>query len=246
MKIPCEVIRDLLPLYADDACSSESRQMVEEHLQDCPGCTQVLGRLRNRAIEADLIEEKNDVIEYGAKQLKKRSARVGGTVSGIFMIPILVCLIINITTGAGMGWFFIVLSALLVAASLILVPVIVPESKGFWTLCAFTVSLVVLLGVTCAVSGGNWFWVAASASLFGLGLIFLPFAIRAKPLQRWIGQGSKALIVVAADLALFLNMMTMINVSRHLTASSVLLFIGCLAGIGLAGLEIYRKKGGKS
>ena len=32
MKYECEVIRDLLPLYADDVCSAGSRKMVEEHL----------------------------------------------------------------------------------------------------------------------------------------------------------------------------------------------------------------------
>ena len=35
MKTECDVIRDLLPLYADDACSEGSRRMVEEHLTEC-------------------------------------------------------------------------------------------------------------------------------------------------------------------------------------------------------------------
>ena len=34
MKNSCDVIRDLLPLYADDACSQESRRVVEEHLAE--------------------------------------------------------------------------------------------------------------------------------------------------------------------------------------------------------------------
>ena len=245
MKIPCNVIRDLIPLYADDACSAESRRMVDEHLEECPECGRMLSRLKNSEIETDLAMEKRDVIEYGAKQFKKRSATVGSTVSGVFMIPILVCLIINLTTGAGMGWFFIVLSALLVAASLILVPILMPEDKAFWTFCAFCASLVVLLGITCTVSGGDWFWVASSASLFGLGLIFLPFVIRARPLKKWIGSSSKALIVVASDIVLFLNMMTAINMHRHLTGNSSLLAIGCLAGVALAALEIMRKRGDK-
>ena len=32
MKMECDVIRDLLPLYADEACSGKSRELVEEHL----------------------------------------------------------------------------------------------------------------------------------------------------------------------------------------------------------------------
>ena len=30
----CEVIRDLLPLYQDGACSEESRGLVEAHLKE--------------------------------------------------------------------------------------------------------------------------------------------------------------------------------------------------------------------
>ena len=38
MKTPCNVIRDLLPLYQDGVCSPESRQLVEEHLEECEPC----------------------------------------------------------------------------------------------------------------------------------------------------------------------------------------------------------------
>ena len=31
-KIPCEIIRDLLPLYQDDICSEKSRNAIEEHI----------------------------------------------------------------------------------------------------------------------------------------------------------------------------------------------------------------------
>ena len=56
MKTDCEVIRDLLPLYADDVCSGSSRQLIEEHLEECPDCTAVLERLRNSEIESGLQE----------------------------------------------------------------------------------------------------------------------------------------------------------------------------------------------
>ena len=34
----CEIVRDLLPLYADGLCSEESRRAVEEHLKSCEAC----------------------------------------------------------------------------------------------------------------------------------------------------------------------------------------------------------------
>ncbi len=243
MKIECDVIRDLLPLYADDACSAKSRDLVGEHLQDCPDCRKILDSLRKSEIENNLLSERNTVIEYGAKKFRRRSATVGSVIAGIFMIPILVCLIVNIASGMGMGWFFIVLASLCVAASLIIVPLMVPADKAFWTFCAFTVSLVVLLAVVNICSHGNWFWIASSASLFGLGVIFLPFVVKAKPVKKLIGDSSRWLIVLGLDAVLFVNMMNMITSQGRFTFSTVLFALGGLAGVAMIVIEIMRKRG---
>ena len=72
MNINCEVIRDLLPLYTDDACSEMSRVMVEEHLQNCPSCRDLLQKLRENEIDQNLQAERADVLSYGAKRFKRR------------------------------------------------------------------------------------------------------------------------------------------------------------------------------
>ena len=46
MKHNCEVVRDLLPLYHDDVCSEKSREMVEEHLQECGACKKELEKIK--------------------------------------------------------------------------------------------------------------------------------------------------------------------------------------------------------
>ena len=38
MKTDCDIILDLLPLYQDNACSEESRAIVEEQLLECSSC----------------------------------------------------------------------------------------------------------------------------------------------------------------------------------------------------------------
>ena len=246
MKYDCDVIRDLLPLYADSVCSDKSRIMVEEHLQECASCADLLERIRKTEIDDDLKSEKTAVIEYGAKRFKRRSTAVGSVISGLFMIPILICLMINITTGAPLGWFFIVLASLLVAASLIIVPLMVPEDRAFWTFCAFCASLMTLLGVVCVVTHGNWFPVAASAVLFGLAVIFLPFVINARPVRKQIGGSSRLLIVLALDGALFINMINMIRSHGRFTIGSILFTLGVIAGIGLVASEIIRKRGNEN
>ena len=145
MKTECEVIRDLLPLYVDEICSGQSREIVEEHLKECEECSGILKKLQNTEIERDLKTEKEDVISYGVRKFRQLSAKTGITVSGLLLVPILAFLVINLIAGSQMGWFLIMLAAMAVAASVIAVPILVPENKLFWTFCAFTGSLLLLL-----------------------------------------------------------------------------------------------------
>ena len=45
-KTSCDVILDLLPLYADGACSEGSRKLVEEHLAGCDACRAALQAMK--------------------------------------------------------------------------------------------------------------------------------------------------------------------------------------------------------
>ena len=46
MKITCNIIRDLLPLYAEDLASEDTRALVDEHLGECESCTNVLNEMK--------------------------------------------------------------------------------------------------------------------------------------------------------------------------------------------------------
>ena len=100
MKTDCNVIRDLLPLYADEVCSDESRVLVDEHLAECAECTEELARIRENEIENHLAAEKEDVIRYQKKKFGRRSAAVGSAIAWILMIPVVICLFINRLQGS--------------------------------------------------------------------------------------------------------------------------------------------------
>ena len=38
MKMSCDIVKDLLPLYLDGVCSNDSKAAVEEHLALCENC----------------------------------------------------------------------------------------------------------------------------------------------------------------------------------------------------------------
>lgn len=266
MKYDCNIIGDLLPLYIDGACSQQSSEMIEEHLKECKSCSILCESMRESEtqIDKEIQKERDEVLSTQAKFFKKRSIFAGSIIAGIFAIPILACLIVNLATGAGLTWFFIVLAAMLVPASVTIVPLMVPEKKGLWTfgsfcgsltillavcsiysgsswffvafsgllvlgsltavpvlvpknkalwtLGAFTVSLLLLLGVCCIFAGGSWFFIAASASLFGLSIPFTACVINSQPFKKLIRK-YRALIVAGVWTVTFVLMMFCIGIS---------------------------------
>jgi len=70
MKISCEIIKDLLPLYHDGVCSNDSKTMVEEHLAYCDSCK---AELQAMADELPIKNAEQNLNE--AEAVKKLSRR---------------------------------------------------------------------------------------------------------------------------------------------------------------------------
>lgn len=75
MKVHCDVIQDLLPLYSDGVCSKESREIVENHLRSCESCRNEL-KMTEAAYENRLPhpndEKMVEAASVGWKKAKKR------------------------------------------------------------------------------------------------------------------------------------------------------------------------------
>ena len=48
--LTCGLVRDLLPSYVDGLLGPESREAVDRHLADCPGCSAALAAMLFRLI----------------------------------------------------------------------------------------------------------------------------------------------------------------------------------------------------
>ena len=68
----CGIIQDLLPLYLDHVCSEESKQLVEQHLKNCPGCRAVTEQIKKTEIDESLKTETENVITRHNKKVKER------------------------------------------------------------------------------------------------------------------------------------------------------------------------------
>lgn len=201
----CKIVQDILPLYVDEICSEETRQYVSNHVGTCAECAEVLRKLKNVEVVQELKEEGESVVYNHAKKQRRTSAVIGMVVAGILMIPVLVCMIVNLATGHGLSWFFIVLASLLIVASITVVPLAVINHKGLYTLGSFVLSLILLFAVINIYAKGHWFFVASFATLFGLSIVFMPFVVQAIKSGFW--SKHKALLVFLTYTVLFTLMM---------------------------------------
>lgn len=210
MNKQCEIIRDIMPLYVDDACSSSSAEMIKEHLSECDECTRIYQAIKSDKYEMALRLEKEEVIAHHAKTEKRKTMIVGASIAGILCIPIIVCLIVNLAVGHGLDWFFIVFTSLMVFASLVVVPLVVEKKKLLCTIFSFTISLMLLL-FTCAIfTQGNWFLVTGTSVLFGLSVIFTPYIAYTLPLPKFL-KNNKGFFSLSIDTILFAVMMLCIG-----------------------------------
>lgn len=198
MQYQCDMIRDLLPLYCDEACSKDSREVVEEHLKECELCSKMLDRMQDQSCDDCLQQEKEMIMGSYIKNVKKKAAAV---LLGVVGMTLFVCLTVNIATGNAVDWFFIVLTALMLLVSITAVPLLAVDKKGLWTFGSFTVSLQLLLMVCCLYSGGNWFFIACISTLLGMAVVFLPFVIKDIPIKGF-SQQHKGLILLGIDTVL--------------------------------------------
>ena len=72
MKISCNIIRDLLPLYAEDLASEDTRAMVDEHLCDCVDCTNFLNQIKQDTLVP--METETETLNKVKKTIIRRRA----------------------------------------------------------------------------------------------------------------------------------------------------------------------------
>ncbi len=78
MKIECSMVRDLLPLYAENMVSEETAALVRAHVQDCPACQAELDALTSgESLAAVEVKPTSNHIEEGKpfKRVMKRMNR---------------------------------------------------------------------------------------------------------------------------------------------------------------------------
>ena len=95
--IPCEVIRDLLPLYADGLTNEVTNEAVLAHLKDCPECSKILEGMQMPVPSIAQAEKKE--IDYLKKNRKRNRRILAGSVLAALLVAALLLGIRTFMTG---------------------------------------------------------------------------------------------------------------------------------------------------
>jgi len=85
-KLPCYIVRDMLPQYAEDLLSQESAEDIKQHLDDCEECREIYRQMTGA--EPEILEEDVREVDY----LKKvRKNRRGIIIAAAVIVAMIVC-----------------------------------------------------------------------------------------------------------------------------------------------------------
>ena len=83
MSKECEIIRDLLPLYAEGLTSKASNEWIEEHLNTCPECTKLLEQMRQTPQMEEIETEKEMPLKALSKTYRRKNRSLAVLIAAI-------------------------------------------------------------------------------------------------------------------------------------------------------------------
>jgi len=115
-----------------------------------------------------------------------------------YLSALIPCFIVFVIKEGMPSKFFILLTSLMMTASILNVPFLAAKNKGLITFGSFYISLNLLFLSGSVYSGTHWFLMAFLSVLIGVCIIFLPFIIRNDVIAKYAGK-NKSLICMTAD-----------------------------------------------
>lgn len=207
----CNVVQDLLPLYYDNACTSASKKMVEQHLMTCEKCKKTYEALRNTTIDTVMKDEAEGILERHAKKERNMAYKAGIMIALILMVPVVITFIVSMSSGGGLGVFAVLTASMLLVASLSVVPLLSTQRRMTKSILASVIALLLIFFFVDRMNGGGEFVLWTIPTIFGLSIVFFPLVIRNITLPPILSD-KKALITLTWDtLWLFLTIFEVCN-----------------------------------
>ena len=161
---------------SESAVSKWEKNIARPDISLLPKLSEILGVTEHELIIASVDKQSRE------EKVQAKKWRVFSMSWSLFFyisytIALIPCFICDLVINKGLTWFWIVLSALLLAFTFTNLPKLIKKHKLILLPLSMFLSLCLLLGVCCIYTKGNWFGVATLSVLFGPVIIFTPIYI---------------------------------------------------------------------
>lgn len=92
MKLSCNIIKDILPLVAEDLASDDTVKLIKDHIETCPKCNEEYMELKSSKTSYKAINKSGTIpLKSIKRKLKNRNIYIG------LLSALIICLILVIT-----------------------------------------------------------------------------------------------------------------------------------------------------
>ena len=162
-----------LLIVSESAVSKWEKDVAHPDITFLPKLSEILGVSEHELITAS-IDEKSRAEKVQAKKWRTLSFSWSLFFYISYALALIPCFICDLAINKSLTWFWIVLSALILAFTFTNLPKHIKKHKLIFVPLSQFLALTLLLGVCCLYTGGNWFLIPTLSVLFGLIIIFMP------------------------------------------------------------------------
>lgn len=134
-----------------------------------------------------------------------------------YALALIPCFICDLAINKSLTWFWVVFSALLLSFTFTNLPKLIKKHKLVLVPLSMLLALILLLGVCCIYSRGNWFLIPTMSVILGWVIVFTPsFISKLKPFEKI--KNFNAFISIGIDfvvLNILLIVVDFFSVSNH-------------------------------
>lgn len=161
---------------SESAVSKWEKNVAHPDITLLPNISKILEVTEHELITASIDKKSREEKIHARKwQIFSKSWNLFFYIS--YGITLISCFICDLAVNKSLTWFWIVLSALILAFTFTNLPQFIKRHRLILLPLSMYLSLCFLLGVCCIYSNGNWFWITSLSILLGLIIIFVPIYI---------------------------------------------------------------------
>ena len=165
-----------LLIMSESAVSKWEKDVAHPDITLLPKLSEILGVTEHELITASIDKQSREE-KVQAKKWRALSFSWDLFFYIAYIVTLIPCFICDLAINKSLTWFWIVLSALILAFTFTNLPKYMKKHKLILIPLSMFLALCLLLGVCCIYTSGNWFWIPTLSVLLGLIIIFSPIYI---------------------------------------------------------------------